>query len=100
MRGTLYVHDDVTLYIEQFYYDGNAPGEQGVGSTIKAHPGVLMFHYNTRWRAFHSLAAYPYFYTKGNQPSDSGGGMKMYVCNDTKFNCTDSECMLIEVLPS
>ena len=27
VSGILYVHDDVTLLIEQFYYDGYAPGE-------------------------------------------------------------------------
>ena len=27
VSGILYVHDDVTLSIERFYYDGDAPGE-------------------------------------------------------------------------
>eukprot|EP00731_Ephydatia_muelleri_P026197 Em0018g297a len=46
VSGILYVHDDVTLLIEQFYYDGYAP------------------------------AAYPYFYSKGNVPNSAGGGIK------------------------
>ncbi|KAL5467444.1 hypothetical protein EMCRGX_G031668 [Ephydatia muelleri] len=47
VSGVLYVHDDVTLSIEQFYYDGYAP------------------------------AAYPYFYSKGNVPNNAGGGIKI-----------------------
>ena len=68
VSGVLYVHDDVTLSIEQFYYDGYAPGE--LMDLLLCVVSVRLSHGRTP-------AAYPYFYTKGNQPSNTGGGIKM-----------------------
>ena len=75
VSGVLYVHDDVTLSIEQFYYDGYAPGEpiffhMPVGK-------VKRFSIAFRGRPLRPAAAYPYFYSKGNVPNNAGGGIKM-----------------------
>ena len=77
VSGTLYVHDDVTLVIEQFTYDGYAPGEPiGRLECPKARliPPSAPSPLDSRSGP---PAAYPYFYTKGNVPSNTGGGIKM-----------------------
>ena len=76
VSGTLYVHDDVTLVIEQFTYDGYAPGEPILCMHANWETPTVRLLVGSR----HSLcppAAYPYFYTKGNAPSNTGGGIKM-----------------------